>query len=522
MTFYLKYRPQRLNDLDSERVRESLIKIIRSKNIPHAFLFSGPKGIGKTSAARILAKIVNCESKTRKIRGKYLVEPCNRCSFCKSITNGTNIDVIELDAASHRGIDDVRALKDAVKLSPASAKMKVYIIDEAHMLTLEASNALLKTLEEPPSHVMFILATTNPEKLIPTIRSRAVTIPFKKATDEEILRSLQRITKGEKIKIEDEQLLQIAEAADGSFRDAAKILEQVVTELKIYDEKRINEFFNKGISSVNIFFEYLFDKKTREALNWLEQSIESGINADKLGQSILGSLQTSLKAKYQIGEDPIALFDKSELVYLIKLFNNALKDIAYSAIEHLPLEIAVIEWCERGTLGNIATKTNVDKKNDPLLSINEENELKSNIKPNKINTKKINKLKTRIKVNSISEEVWLKILKEIRPKNTSTEALLRAAKPIDFDGNTLTLGVFYSFHKEHLEGNPHRDLLRDAVKEVFGNPVKIICRLSPIPQNKSSDEVILEEVENSENTSDSVLTEDNDQDIIKIAKDIFS
>ena len=164
-TYYLKYRPNKIKELDLKEVRESLNKIVKSGKISHAFLFSGPKGSGKTSAARIIAKIVNCER-----RKKNQQEPCSRCEQCKSISQGANIDVIELDAASHRGIDDVRSLRDAVKLAPAKAPKKVYIIDEAHMLTTEASNALLKTLEEPPKHVMFILATTNPEKLIDTIK----------------------------------------------------------------------------------------------------------------------------------------------------------------------------------------------------------------------------------------------------------------------------------------------------------------------------------------------------------------
>ena len=159
MTLYLKYRPKNLDEIDLRDVAESLKKIVSKKTFPHAFLFAGPKGTGKTSAARILAKILNCEDLQSS-------EPCNRCSQCISIDKGSNLDVIEMDAASHRGIDDIRNLKDAVNLAPVTAKKKVYIIDEAHMLTTEASNALLKTLEEPPDHVVFILATTNSEKLI--------------------------------------------------------------------------------------------------------------------------------------------------------------------------------------------------------------------------------------------------------------------------------------------------------------------------------------------------------------------
>src|SRR3972149_7234623 len=161
MTFYLKYRPQKLDELDLKDVRERLVNIVKSKKIPHALLFSGQKGSGKTSAARIIAKIVNCERRNRKNPPADGV-PCNKCDQCTSITNGNNIDVIELDAASHRGIDDIRTLREGVMLAPARAKKKVYIIDEAHMLTTEASNALLKTLEEPPSSTVFTLSTSNP------------------------------------------------------------------------------------------------------------------------------------------------------------------------------------------------------------------------------------------------------------------------------------------------------------------------------------------------------------------------
>src|SRR4029078_5572768 len=186
---YLKYRPQTIDDLDLKSVRESLQKTLSKTEIPQAFLFAGPRGTGKTSAARIVAKSLNCQ----KSEGGRQIEPCNTCASCIAITRGEDLDVIEIDAASHRGIDDIRVLRDAVKLAPIASAKKIYIIDEAHMLTTAACNPLLKILEAPSAHVVFILATTNPEKLIDTIRSRTTLIPFTKATEEDVVRRLVKV-----------------------------------------------------------------------------------------------------------------------------------------------------------------------------------------------------------------------------------------------------------------------------------------------------------------------------------------
>src|SRR3984957_8449045 len=221
MVFYRKYRPQKIDYLDSAAVRDTLHAVLQN-DVSHAFLFTGPKGLGKTSTARIVAKVVNCE---RRKKGE--VEPCNECDQCVSITNGTNVDVLEIDAASNRGIDEIRELKEKIRLAPVAAKRKVYIIDEVHMLTTEAFNALLKTLEEPPSHAMFILCTTEAHKVPETIVSRCFQIMFKPATEEELVRSFKRIVEGEKLKIDDEVLKYIAGLADRGFRDGVKMLEEV-------------------------------------------------------------------------------------------------------------------------------------------------------------------------------------------------------------------------------------------------------------------------------------------------------
>ena len=201
MVFYLKYRPQKIEDLDSLEVKERLSKVLSSKSLPHAFLFTGPKGLGKTSTARIVAKSINCE---KKGTGS---EPCNKCESCKSITDGTNLDVIEIDGASNRGIDEIRDLREKIRLTPASSPKKIYIIDEVHMLTTEAFNALLKTLEEPPAHVVFILCTTEPQKVPPTIISRCFHVIFKRASETELMSSFNRIVKGEGLNIDKEALL---------------------------------------------------------------------------------------------------------------------------------------------------------------------------------------------------------------------------------------------------------------------------------------------------------------------------
>jgi DNA polymerase-3 subunit gamma/tau len=484
MTFYLKYRPQKLDELDSDSVRESLKKTVSSRRIPHALLFSGPKGTGKTSAARILAKIINCESKK---------PPCNKCEQCKSITRGANIDVVEIDAASHRGIDDVRSLRDAVKLAPSSSKKKVYIIDEAHMLTTEASNALLKTLEEPPDHVIFVLATTNPEKLIGTIRSRATEIIFTLPKIAEIVRSLGKVVKGEKIKIGKEALELIAQAAKGSFRDATKILEQAVIEKVSFDPAKLGSYLLRIKRSEAIdLIDLLIKKDVQGAIKQVEKVAGQGGSMLDYCQEILTGLQTALLVKVGIGEGDLAGFSKNDLVCLLELFSQAAGEIRTNPIEQLPLELAVVKWCEK------------EKPVRPVRPEPVEPAGESKTKP------ATQSLPT--KLSAITDEVWKSILAQVRPVNTSIEALLRAARPMNFDGKVLTLGVYYRFHKERLEEQVHRRVLEDIVGQVLGNPVRVVCTLTE-PVQKPVVEVVT--------PTPGVLTESEDKDIIKIAEEIF-
>jgi len=503
MTYYLKYRPQKIEDLDIANVRESLRKIVASGKIPHAFLFSGPKGTGKTSAARILAKVVNCAGNEKKYG-----EPCNKCSQCKSITKGSNIDVIELDAASHRGIDDVRALRDAVKLAPAGSRKKVYIIDEAHMLTTEAANALLKTLEEPPDHVMFILATTNPEKLIDTIRSRVTNILFKKATEKEVERSLSKIAKGENLKDKGAITL-IAKKSDGSFRDGAKILEELVTQKIKLNTKDADEYlFKKKTFDVEELLSCLSEKDTKKAVEEIEGAVNAGVSLEVYTSAILKRLRGALLNKVGLEGEEYPELNKREVIALIRLFVRAASELKGAVIEQLPLEVAVIEWCdERDTQPDNEKKEKTTKNTG-----NGNNENVDTVNFKAIETKKEATINTKKMGNEVTEEMWTKILLAIKPINTSIEALLRAAKPLGFDGKVLTLSVFYRFHKERLEDTHHLRVLEEVVAGVLGCPDRIECFLAE-PQPK--------EVLKVEPKKEIVLTDETDDDIIKVAKEIF-
>ncbi len=222
-TLYRKYRPQRMEEVSGqEHVLAVLKNAITEGRVAHAYLFSGPRGTGKTTIARILAKRLNCQESNG-------TEPCGKCPQCVAHANRANLDLIEIDAASNRGIDEIRALKDRIGLAPASGKYKVYIVDEVHMLTKEAFNALLKTLEEPPSHAIFILATTELHKVPETIKSRCQTFLFKRASVQQLIERLNKISKSEEIEIDEAALRLIAHHSEGCYRDAESLLGQVLS-----------------------------------------------------------------------------------------------------------------------------------------------------------------------------------------------------------------------------------------------------------------------------------------------------
>lgn len=367
LVLYRRYRPQTFSEIvGQEHVVKTLSNAIAADRLTHAYLFSGPRGSGKTSLARLLAKAVNCQN-----RKKGQFEPCNQCSSCQEINEGRSLDLIEIDAASHRGIDEIRELRNGIKFVPTKSKYKVFILDEAHQLSKDANNALLKTLEEPPSHAIFILATTEIHKMISTIVSRCQRFDFRKLTLPEIIKKLEFICQKEKVKIEKSALELIALNSGGSIRDAESLLDQALTfastfnrELQVEDIKDLLGLVE--IQLLSKFTDFLCQKKASQAINFLNELTEKGLDLQEFNKSLINYLRQALILRL-IGETATevnnqiisgltkeeltrlqtqaVVFKESELQKIINLFLEAQNKMKYSPIPQLPLELAIIESC---------------------------------------------------------------------------------------------------------------------------------------------------------------------------------
>ncbi|MDH7476179.1 MAG: DNA polymerase III subunit gamma/tau [Microgenomates group bacterium] len=335
--FYLKYRPHTIKEIDNLKVAEIIKKILQSKKIPHAFLFVGQKGTGKTSTARIFAKAVNC----LKIKDNY--EPCNQCKNCLAIDASSATDVVEMDAASNRGIEEIKNLIKESAFIPMTCRYRIFIVDEAHMITHDAFNALLKTLEEPPPSVIFILATTNQEKIPKTIASRCFIINFGKAKKSDILRMLKRIAAQEKLTVKNDLLELIASHSEGSFRDAAKILEELVIQNKLSFEEGKNFL---GVVGRGNFLEIIKKEDLSSALSWINEFSQKGGSFKNLIEELLEDLRLILLAKNKVVnlDESLVDFSQKEVVVLMKLLNEAYANLKITPIESIPLEIAITEF----------------------------------------------------------------------------------------------------------------------------------------------------------------------------------
>lgn len=520
MVFYRKYRPQNFDQLiGQDHVKKTLLSAFNSGKLGHAYLFTGPRGSGKTSTARILAKIVNCEAaelsavsdqssakkeaESGELKADSII-PCNKCSSCLSITDGSNLDLIEIDAASNRGIDDIRDLREKIKLAPSAAKKKVYIIDEVHMLTTEAFNALLKTLEEPPAHVLFILATTEVGKLPTTILSRVQRFDFKLASMEEVKLALKNITDKEGLKLSDGILSMIAEISEGSFRDAVKLLDQVASAGEVSLEEVRGLLKANDFSETSGFIEKLTQGEAKSALTIIQSLNEKGTNIKEFTTSVLKALRQILLIKngaselvmIEVGSGRMEVLqslagkiDQGKLISYLENFQKSLEQLKYTSIVSLPLEVAVIKSTQPSVVSNQLEKqtiddgklkigvgdrnSNIEKAINPHPSIfNTPSSIVDLPSSNSSEIPSVETMQSSDDVVIITDK-WTYILETIRPYNYSLEALLKQTKVTKCDGVNVILEVPYSFHQRILEAPKSRTLLESVLADVLGKSVRV-------------------------------------------------
>jgi DNA polymerase-3 subunit gamma/tau len=364
LVFARKFRPQAFEEIVGQEPIATTLKNAISKNrIAQSFLFTGPRGVGKTSTARILAKALNCENGPA-------AEPCNKCSACTEITNGNSLDVLEIDGASNRGIEEIRSLRENVKFKPASGRFKVYIIDEVHMLTGEAFNALLKTLEEPPEHVKFIFATTEVHKVPLTILSRCQRFNFKRIPTNEIAQKLKEITKKEKIKASEKVLFMIAKAADGSLRDGESLLDQL-TSFSDGEIKESDVIFSLGLTAEDIYADLLNalkQKNSEETLKIINRITSEGADLVQFARGMLelfrdllvtqagGSEHTMVEGTAEWCADLkkfSGFFSREELLFSLALLQQLVRDIRWSQTPRFLVEICLLKISNRSDLRSL-------------------------------------------------------------------------------------------------------------------------------------------------------------------------
>jgi len=467
-SLYLRWRPARFQDVVGQEGPVRILQnSVRKGETSHAYLFAGPRGTGKTSVARILAKALNCENSQDG-------EPCNSCSSCRKIDKGTALDIVEIDGASNRKISRIRDLREEVNYSPAELKEKVYIIDEVHMLTTEAFNALLKTIEEPPDRVSFIFATTEPEKVPATILSRCQVFEFTEISRREIKGRLEEVASAEDVEITEEALDLISSRARGSMRDGLVILEQVFS----YDSggkvDREDLFELLGLTRGEVVDEYysaLLDGVPGKALEVLDQLEKRGKDPELFLDQVLEKFRSRIKET----DDP------SDLRKLVKLSGGILDvsdDLKMSSHKRITLEIGTLEVIDETGAGD----PNVVPENPEAASEEIQKtptgtrpEAKNAEPPPEESSEKAEQNEVREETgedqpgNSLRGSVrWREMIERIEEEKISIAAFLEEAIPV-FRNQDLYLefGREYSFHKESLEKKSNFSYLKEVVDDCF-------------------------------------------------------
>ena len=495
-TLYRDYRPNKFSEvLGQNHIKLTLQNEILADHLGHAYLFCGPRAVGKTTTARILAKAINCSS-----RKKDSFEPCDHCDNCLSIKKGNNLDVLEIDAASNTGVDNVREnIISFSRIAPSNGKYKVFIIDEVHMLSLQAFNALLKTMEEPPAYVVFILCTTEIQKVPGTIISRCERFDFKKISLVETLTKLTQIAQTEKVEIDREVLEAIAKKSGGYMRDAESLLGQILSIGGKTIKKEQAELILPPASDREALslIENLSKKDTAKAFILLNSLSDSGINMktfngeliaisrrlllDKISPGLSDSLGLDLGETIEKDLLKISgLLSEEEIIFFIKKFMAASSDNRSQNIPQLPLEIAIAEIClslkdglssieigdnKSKQVVNKATITNLKSDN-----FNQSNVVKKEIVVSQENEKSVEISKIALQDLSQAEVYakWPEFLVKIKNHNHSLSFVMQSCRPQAIKDSCLCLAFKYKFHQNRVNENDIKVIVKNVLAEVYG------------------------------------------------------
>jgi len=501
MALYHTYRPQTFSEVAGQYpIVTSLKNQVIHNTVAHAYIFSGPRGVGKTTCARILAKAINCEQ-----RKPEESDPCNVCTSCVEISGFRSIDVIEIDAASHTGVDNVREnIIDNAQFHPTRAKKKIFIIDEVHMLSMSAFNALLKTLEEPPAHIHFILATTELAKLPDTILSRCQQFNFQRIPYDQMITALNDIVKAEKVKIDREVIDRVVRKSDGCLRDAVSLIDQLLSsgEKHITEKQSLLILPTSDVSTVVSFLSAILNRNTSNALQHLSDCALSGVNFFAFASHVIELLRVMLLQQFNPNAETTAIdlspsvhkelielgknITPMDIVHLLDLFIERRFEIKSAPIPQLPIELATVEWCVDGTLSKKTTETATSTTDSTTQGGRTTPEQKHDETPahdqpvheKKIKNTMMEKVKQMVhKQPDVSEEqvkqAWDQWMKRIESDSPSLSFIMKMAKIDSVIGHVVHVSVHHRFHKDKLTEPSTHNKVTSFLSEILEQPVEI-------------------------------------------------